>query len=66
MNIVINTKQPMTSPNGDKYICKEFTKTGSRLRTVKKCHTQAEWDLINNETERSIRDLYIKLGSDHG
>jgi len=66
MNIVINTKEPMTSSTGEKVICKEFSKPGTRLRAVKRCNTQTGWDLINSETERNIREMYIKVGSDHG
>ena len=66
ITFVNNTATTQTSANGDEIICREYKKTGSRIGTVKACHTKAEWDAIDSETQRNIQDMYLKNLSDHG
>lgn len=66
ITFVNNTVSPTTNANGEALICKDFKKTGTRLKTVRQCNTQAEWDRIKKQTQDNIKNMYLKYGSDHG
>lgn len=66
IKFVNNSVAKTKTASGEDLICKEFEQTGSRLKTITSCHTKAEWDKIESDTQRNIQDLYLKHGSDHG
>lgn len=41
---------------GDKLVCKYIKETGSRLNQQKICATKREWELVELETQETIRD----------
>lgn len=66
ITFVNNTTTAKTNKNGEPLICKEFKKTGTRLKTITECRTSAEWDYLKQRAKDEIKNMYLKLGSDHG
>ncbi len=48
-------------PNGDPIICRKTQETGSLVKKIKRCYTQAQWDRIASAARANAQ----KMQSDH-
>ncbi len=54
---VDDRKTVETNEAGEEIICRKDKQTGSRIRVTKVCGTQAEWDKIDEENDKHMKDM---------
>lgn len=52
-----NEKTVEVNEAGEEIICRKDDATGSRIKKIKICGTQAEWDQIDEANDKHMKDM---------